>query len=545
MGNGWGVRVQNLPTSGYIPSGGITPNIVGPGNVISGNVNSGVCLCDASNTTIVGNRIGTDVAGQTAVANGLHGIEVHGDDNVIGGTTAAARNLISGNSTDGILMSPHDLAAANRNVIQGNYIGLNAGGNSAIANGSAGVQLQNNEGAVVGGDTAGARNVISGNANSGILVSGDLGGMEIAGNYIGTAASGESAVGNVFFGIQANGPLAQANINNNVISGNGNLGVALGALTQDVSIMENRIGVTPSGSALGNANHGVFIRDSSGHDVGSPGFGANIIANNGGNGVMVTTDGGVAIGNTIRGNSIHSNNLKGIETASGGNNELPPPVINPPAGGTEITGTACANCTVDIYSDNVDEGRVHEGSTVANGAGAWTFNELVTGPFTTATATDAGGNTSEFSTPVNSPEPPTPTPSPTPAPTATPTPTPSPTAAPTSTPTATNGETPTPTPTAAPGDLTWGDHNCSGGADPIDSLLTLRHDADLGADTGACPDFGTALPASGPPLVWGDIDCGGGINAIDALKLLRFDAGLSVEQEEGCPQIGEEVTLTQ
>ena len=72
----------------------------------------------------------------------------------------------------------------------------------------------------------------------------------------------------------------------------------------------------------------------------------------------------------------------------------------------------------------------------------------------------------------------------------------------------------------------------------MDSLLTLRHDAGLSTETGACPEFGDAVPAGAPSLTWGDVDCDGAINPVDALKLLRHDAGLSVQQEEGCPQIG-------
>ena len=87
--------------------------------------------------------------------------------------------------------------------------------------------------------------------------------------------------------------------------------------------------------------------------------------------------------------------------------------------------------------------------------------------------------------------------------------------------------------------ISWGDHNCSGLVDAVDSLLTLRHDAGLGANTGDCPAFGDAVPAGGPQLVWGDVDCDGAIGAVDALKLLRHDAGLPVQQPEGCPEIGE------
>jgi len=88
---------------------------------------------------------------------------------------------------------------------------------------------------------------------------------------------------------------------------------------------------------------------------------------------------------------------QGIENESGGNTELAPPVIT---GFGSVMGTACPNCTVDVYSDDEDEGRVYEGSTTADGTGNWTFGGSPQGPNVTATATAADGNTSEFSTPV-------------------------------------------------------------------------------------------------------------------------------------------------
>ena len=95
-------------------------------------------------------------------------------------------------------------------------------------------------------------------------------------------------------------------------------------------------------------------------------------------------------------------------------------------------------------------------------------------------------------------------------------------------------------------DRTWGDHNCSGSAGPIDSLLTLRHDAGLSANTGDCPDFGQVVEvALASPHPWGDVDCGGDITPVDSLKLLRFDAGLSVSQADGCPLIGSQVLVTE
>jgi hypothetical protein len=104
-----------------------------------------------------------------------------------------------------------------------------------------------------------------------------------------------------------------------------------------------------------------------------------------------------AVQNAVRGNSIHSDVGKGLETTSGGNTELPPPTI---ATVTPVSGTACANCTVDVYSDNLDEGRVYHGMTTANSSGNWSFSTPVSGPYVTATATDASNNTSEFSSPL-------------------------------------------------------------------------------------------------------------------------------------------------
>jgi hypothetical protein len=90
----------------------------------------------------------------------------------------------------------------------------------------------------------------------------------------------------------------------------------------------------------------------------------------------------------------------------------------------------------------------------------------------------------------------------------------------------------------------WGDANCSGGADPVDSLLTLRHDAGLSTNTGNCPAFGTEVDVAFASLhLWGDVDCNDAVTPVDSLKLLRFDAGLSVAQEPDCPPIGSDVQI--
>jgi hypothetical protein len=142
----------------------------------------------------------------------------------------------------------------------------------------------------------------------------------------------------------------------------------------------------------------------------------------------------------------------------------------------------------------------------------------------------------------------TPTPTGTPVPTASgaPTPTGGPTqtasasathtAGPTGSPTQSAAATPTPT---GSGELVQGDVDCSGAANPVDTLKLLRFDAGLNVQQGAgCPPLGGAVAASAA-LVWGDVDCNGNAGPVDGLKVLRFDAGLSVQQEADCPDIGQ------
>jgi hypothetical protein len=54
---------------------------------------------------------------------------------------------------------------------------------------------------------------------------------------------------------------------------------------------------------------------------------------------------------------------------------------------------------VDIYSDSADEGEVYEGSTTADADGRFSFDKAPSGPYITATATEADGSTSVFSEP--------------------------------------------------------------------------------------------------------------------------------------------------
>jgi hypothetical protein len=240
------------------------------------------------------------------------------------------------------------------------------------------------------------------------------------------------------------------------------------------------------------------------------------------------------------------------DTDIGPNALLNFPEFSTPSGYAFAFGEACANCLIEVFESDNDPSGYGEALEFILDLRAGPDGNFIlplcglglsAGEKIAATATDPQGNTSELSenyTLLEDSEPcPSATPTPTASPTATPTATPA--RSPTVTPTPSASPSPTATATAGPGEFTWGDHNCANGPDPIDALLTLRHDAGLGANTGDCPEFGAAVPASGPALTWGDVDCDGQISPIDGLKLLRHDAGLPVQVEEGCPEIGDSV----
>lgn len=148
---------------------------------------------------IEGCFIGTDITGMLAgdTSNGSgFGIRSSGPS-VIGGVTPAARNVISGNPYLGI--SNSNGAAL---TVQGNLIGTNATGTAALPGQDYGVFLDNlGGGGIIGGASAQARNVISGNTFSAVYVFAQFGGanpqiLRVLGNYFGTDVGGTQPIGN-------------------------------------------------------------------------------------------------------------------------------------------------------------------------------------------------------------------------------------------------------------------------------------------------------------------------------------------------------------
>jgi hypothetical protein len=516
QGNTVGISVNNGAANNTV--GGPTE---AERNIISGNTEAGVSFSGGAGSLgpnmVIGNYIGTDIEGTQSIPNGI-GVEIRGGskNNVIGvdgaGTGAlggTARNVISGNQS-GILITS---GTTQSNVIAGNYIGTDATGTESVPN-TIGVQLL--DGATsnaIGGETAAERNVISGNIRSGIAIYDlDTTGNDIVGNYIGVDAVGEGPLGNEAYGGIEVSSAGSNVIRQNVIGANGNdispdqfNGGIIIADSSGFEIYDNRIGVSPSNQPLGNIPFGVLLQNSSNNIVGDVNGSGNIIAHNTDVGVQVIVKGvSFALNNTIRGNSIFSNGGLGIDNVNGGNTELAPPIIT---GFGSVAGTACSDCTIDVYSDDEDEGRIYEGTSTADGSGNWTLNKELIGPNAAATATDADGNTSEFSTAVEVPEPVTPTPSPTPSPSS------------------------IPTPSTTPGpELIQGDLNCDGTVDALDALVLLL-------DLAGAP---MEQPQGCPPLSEiADVNCDSVIDETDIEQLLRYAAGLTVQQAQPCTPIGQ------
>src|SRR5262249_31720844 len=141
-------------------------------NRFSGN---GILISSASNAWIYGNYVGTDLSGTLDFGNAGSGVVIQGGaaNNTIGGTAAGAGNVISGNGAVGMVVAGVRIEGSGTtgNLLAGNYIGTNAAGTEAIPNGHDGVLIwQGATNNTVGGTTAAAGNVISGNGWSGVEI---------------------------------------------------------------------------------------------------------------------------------------------------------------------------------------------------------------------------------------------------------------------------------------------------------------------------------------------------------------------------------------
>jgi Domain of unknown function (DUF4214) len=380
---------------------------------------------------VEGNFLGTDFSGNVAQGNG-NGVFINGSpNNTIGGTTPAARNLISANNGAGIRILG---LSSTGNVVQGNFIGTNAAGTADLGNSANGVDVSQGV-TTIGGTLPGARNIISGNNNNGILFGASSGNL-IQGNFIGTDVNGTADLGNSQSGAQVTGGSANNSFGGttpgarNIISGNGSNGIQIRELGTNGNLVQgNFIGTQVDGSRpLGNTSAGVLVENlASNNMIGGTVSGAgNVIAFNSNDGVTISSD----TGNAIRANSIFSNEQLGIDLGpngvtpndgcdgdAGANNlQNFPVILGSSHSATTVIIQGTLNSTpntifsLDFFANtSCDTFGFGEGSNYLGTATVRTdpdcsasftviFDAVVaTGQVVTATATDPAGNTSEFS----------------------------------------------------------------------------------------------------------------------------------------------------
>jgi parallel beta-helix repeat protein len=224
IGGSWSAGTGNLISGNGIVKSPAEPGIWMTTEFLAGPVTANV---------VTGNRIGTDVSGTRSLGNQAQGIVLQGDvtNNVIGGSTAGAGNLISGNGDSGIDIAGSGAAG---NLVEGNFIGTDAGGTVVLSNQGSGVLIVSGaSGNTIGGTSSvdpttgklsGAGNLISGNEGSGVQINNATGNV-LEGNFIGTDATGEAALGNGLAGLFDNVDLLNG-ASNNTIGGQSSLDAA-------------------------------------------------------------------------------------------------------------------------------------------------------------------------------------------------------------------------------------------------------------------------------------------------------------------------------
>jgi hypothetical protein len=310
-------------------------------NVISANRGPGLELTNSSNNTVVANRIGTNAAGTVARANRGAGIEIakRSKNNVIGGTefvdaaTGQANNptgskgtvtpvfvvpplgnLVSGNHGAGIRI----VSGSEENVLNGNFVGTTADGDSALGNHGDGVRIKNaNRNSLIGcrfvNNPFVYYNVLSANGGNGLRIT-DSNDVTVQAN---------------FFGVGAN--------NTNVLPNRGD-GIEVDGSSKDVQVG----GVIPLGNvSAGNRRNGIEVKDEVRGFTTFNTFGGLLAfkgaAPNRQNGILITSRGG---NNLVRTNVMSGNRRNGIKLGAKAHGVTVDPNI---AGATTTGGSPLPN----------------------------------------------------------------------------------------------------------------------------------------------------------------------------------------------------------
>lgn len=323
-------------------------------NIVAGNGDDGIHIEETYYNHFVGNYVGLKQDGVTALRNGSDGVDFEQAPqfNWLGGLTPPERNVVSGNTSEGIEISHNTQTKFNH--VAGNYFGLDATGLKALQNESNGISFE---------DT-------------------------VDQNYV----------------------------HGNYVSGNKRNGVRFYVLATRNQVYNNVIGLSVDGRPLPNlAANGVYVMGGSSHNIirenviahhPDAGIYLSNISDDDNNGF------GTTFYNTISRNSMYGNGREGILFGQirgiYANEGLPAPALTQ-ANTLRVSGTACPGCKIELFvadkakltpggGDESGEGKTFVGEGMSDGAGNFTFNisEVPLGSVLTASATDVKGNTSMF-----------------------------------------------------------------------------------------------------------------------------------------------------
>jgi parallel beta-helix repeat protein len=339
-------------------------------NLISGNGGSGVEIVQGAGNTVTGNLVGTGPSGReaaaaqgTSFANKLDGVQLDATRfNTIGtaGTPSLpAGNTISNNGRDGLEI----IGGSTGNLVLGNRIGTTGDGTGPLGNTRNGIFVDSSSSNAVGLDPAHGvvvGNIISGNGNDGLAIADGSTSNQVAGNLIGTASNGTVAIPNA-----VNGITVDRSDGNRI----GVPGATIAAAGSGVA--------PPSNLISGNAAAGIEIDSATGNQVagnflGTTSSGEDALPN-GVAGVFLNE----APANTIGGTSAADRNViasRDSAAGSGGSIIVGVQVFGTDAGGnviagdfigTDASGTRDFGNTVGIYINNVPDTRIGPGNVIS------------------------------------------------------------------------------------------------------------------------------------------------------------------------------------
>jgi hypothetical protein len=348
----------------------------GQGNLIVANVDSGIDIrgVGATGTAVYGNYIGIEQSGRFDQGNARSGVAIWqgSSSNVIGGATPGQRNVISGNTHNGVWIEGNTTSL---NIVQGNYIGTTADGSAPVGNSLAGVAIQGGASSnTIGGTASGAGNLISGNLSNGIYIS-DLGTRfnQVLGNTIGLNSPGTAIIGQKFNGVILTNGATNTTIGSsapggrNIIGGSEHSGVLIqGVNSANNTVQGNYIGSNAAGTAaLGNGLHGVELKNGTHHNTigGNRSLGeGNLLSGNLNHGLVIHfySHDNIASGNLIGPDATGSYSLGnqpfgGVDIAEGAYNNT---IVDNVISGNRTDGIALFDTTGDGTNDNKVVGNI-------------------------------------------------------------------------------------------------------------------------------------------------------------------------------------------